>query len=221
MNISKTKFMTNQRTNIESINVLGQQVKKVNSYVYLGQELTLGKANQELEINHRIHLGWAAYGKMRHVFSSNLPLKLKTKVYMECILPVTTYGCETWVLTKKILNKLKIHQRSIERKMIGITLKDHKTNEWIRNRTKVEDIVRRIGSLKWNWAGHVARNKNNWSGKITRWRPWGEKRSTGRPQQRWYDDIKRTAGLNWNQVAQNREDWKNMREAYIQRIENG
>lgn len=30
--------------------------------------------------------------------------------------------------------------------MIGITLKDHKTDEGIRNRTKVEDIVRPIGS---------------------------------------------------------------------------
>lgn len=213
MNVAKTKFMTNQQTNIEHIDLLGQQVERVDSYVYLGQEVKMGKGNQELEIDRRIRLGWAAYGKMRYIFNSNLPLKLKAKIYMECILPVTTYGSETWTLTKRILNKLRVHQRSIERKMLGITLRDHKTNEWIRNRTKVEDIARRVCSLKWNWAGHVARSGNNWSGKVTRWRPWGEKRNTGRPQQRWYDDIKRTAGLNWYQVAQNRKNWKNMREA--------
>lgn len=38
--------------------------------------------------------------------------------------------------------------------MLGIKLRDHKTNKWIRNRIKVEDIVRRICALKWNWRGH-------------------------------------------------------------------
>lgn len=30
---------------------------------------------------------------------------------------------------KKILHKLQVHQRSIERKMLAITLGDHKTKE--------------------------------------------------------------------------------------------
>lgn len=49
-------------------------------------------------------------------------------------------GCLTWVLTKKILNKTKTYQRSMKRKMLRITLKEHNTNQWIRNRTKVENI---------------------------------------------------------------------------------
>lgn len=31
---------------------------------------------------------------------------------------------------------------------------------------------------------------------VTRRKPWGEGRNTGRLQQRWYDEIKRGAGLN-------------------------
>ena len=50
MNIFKTKFMTNQRTNIESINVLGQQVHKMNYYAYLGQEITLKKLIRNLKL---------------------------------------------------------------------------------------------------------------------------------------------------------------------------
>lgn len=43
--------------------------------------------------------------------------------------------------------------------MIRVTLKDHKTNEWIRNRTEVEDIVRRIDSLKLtNWKINKMKN---------------------------------------------------------------
>lgn len=54
-----------------------------------------------------------------------------------------------------------------------------------------------IGSLKWQWAGHVARHTENWMGYITRWRPRRERRSTGRPQQRWDDEIKKVSGFNW------------------------
>lgn len=38
--------------------------------------------------------------------------------------------------------------------MIGVTLKDKRTNEWIRKETKVIDNMHRIASLKWNCAGH-------------------------------------------------------------------
>lgn len=61
----------------------------------------------------------------------------------------------------------------------------------------------------------MGRNNNNWSGKVIRWRPWEEKRSTDRLQQRWYDDIKQAVGLNWHQIA------VNLREVYAQRTENG
>lgn len=63
--------------------------------------------------------------------------------------PSLTYSSETWVLKKKILNKLQVHQISVERKMLGTTLRDQ-TKEWIRNGTKVRDIPRPIYSLKWN-----------------------------------------------------------------------
>lgn len=67
----------------------------------------------------------------------------------------------------------------------------------------------------------MAIHLENWSGIITKWRPWGEIRRLRRPQQRWYDDIKRTAGLNWFQMAQKNETWENMREVYAEKIENG
>ncbi len=35
------------------------------------------------------------------VMNSNLPLSLKRKVYNQCVLPVLTYGSESWRLTKK------------------------------------------------------------------------------------------------------------------------
>jgi len=91
-----------------------------------------------------------------------------TKVYNECILQVVRYGWESWVITTKIKHNLKVHQSAMEKRILGISLKDHKTNTWIREKTKVLVIMKRISSLKWQWAGHVARHTENWSRYITR-----------------------------------------------------
>ncbi|CAH2235105.1 jg7514 [Pararge aegeria aegeria] len=44
--------------------------------------------------------------------------------------------------------------------------------------------------LKWQWAGHIARRTDGrWGLKVLEWRPRTGKRSVGRPQTRWTDDI--------------------------------
>jgi hypothetical protein len=47
-----------------------------------------------------------------------------------CVLPVITYGSQTWAITQKYENKIKIRQNKMERIILGI-----KTNDWIRIRT--------------------------------------------------------------------------------------
>lgn len=41
--------------------------------------------------------------------------------------------------------------------MIGISLKGRKINNENRNKTKLTDVLNRIGKLKWNWADHWVR----------------------------------------------------------------
>src|ERR1700753_2590626 len=83
----------------------------------------------------------------------------------------------------------------MERSRLGISLRDKMTNQWIRQQTKVVDIMERIASLKWNWAGHIARmTDDRWTKAIFQWRP---------PKQ-W--DIIRIVEKTWQQVAANREE---------------
>ena len=81
---------------------------------------------------------------MSHGVRSGVPICLKRKVFDQCILPAITYASETWTLTAKMENKLAAAQRNIERSMLGITMRDRKTNEWIREQTKVQDILKTI-----------------------------------------------------------------------------
>ncbi len=66
----------------------------------------------------------------------------RNKAYNHCILPVLTYGLGTWHLTQEQERKLRSAQRRMERKMLGIT--------WIREQTKVEDILMTIKKKKWS-----------------------------------------------------------------------
>ena len=49
---------------------------------------------------------------------------LKRKVYNQCVIPAMTYRCETWKLTKRTEKLLRIAQRTMERAMLGITMRD-------------------------------------------------------------------------------------------------
>ena len=126
-------------------------IERVYSYVYLGHKLKLGLDNQTAEVKRRIGLGWAAFGKLRLIFKSNMSNSLKRKVFDSCVLPVLTYGGKTLTLTRASENKLRATQRAMERSMLGITLRDKMTNQWIRQQTKVVDVMEEIASLKWNW----------------------------------------------------------------------
>ena len=72
-----------------------------------------------------------------------------------------TYASETWTLTKILERRPEAAQRNIERTMIGVSWQDHKTNEWIRSKTNVRDIIHVIKARKWTWAGHIARPQDN------------------------------------------------------------
>jgi hypothetical protein len=101
--------------------------------------------------------------------------------------------------------------------MLGVSLRDRIRNQVIRQRTKITDIAHRISMLKWQWAGHISRRTDNRRGKrVLEWRSRLGKRSVGRPQARWSDDLRRTAGRSWMRVAEDRARWREIGEAYVQ-----
>ena len=60
----------------------------------------------------------------------------------------------------------------MERSMLNITYKDRRTNIWVRERRKVIDIINIVGKIKWSWAGHINRLKDDrWTSHVTTWRP--------------------------------------------------
>ena len=114
MYLGKTKVMCNPVVNKSDININGRKIKEVNSYIYLGQMVTKYH-NQEQELRHKTDFGCTAFGKLDSIRQNkSIPLRLKTKVHNECILPVITYGSETWSLSKTQLQKMVTMQCRME-----------------------------------------------------------------------------------------------------------
>ncbi len=163
----------------------------------------------EKEIRRRIGMGWSAFGKKNLVINSNLPLSLKRNVYNQCVLPLITYGSQTWRLTKELKRKLRIAQRRMERRMLGITWRDKKRASWIRQQTKVEDIQMTIKKKKWTWAEHVMRKcDNRWTTRVTKWQLRNGRRNHGRQRVIWRDEIRALAGPSWSSLTSDRESWR-------------
>jgi hypothetical protein len=73
-----------------------------------------------------------------------------------------------------------------------------------------------ISMLKLQWAGHNSRRTiNRWGKRVPEWRPHLGTCSVGRPQAKWSDDLRRTAGRTWMRVAEDRARWREVGEAYV------
>ena len=216
MHLGKTKVMFNKNTTKDQIKVSGKKIEEVENYIYLGKMVT---SNGDImpEIKRRITLGWAAFSKVYDLMrSKKTSIEIKRRIFNEYILPVMTYGSETWSLSEIATNKLAVAQRKMERIMLGITLKDKKRNTWIRQQTGVTDIVTTIRSSKHRWAGHVARFQDNrWTLRVTEWTPRQWKRTRGRPKIRWRDDLLNYMGPKWPEKARDRKQWKSSREGFL------
>jgi hypothetical protein len=156
----------------------------------------------------------------RVFFSSRLLSRNgKVKIYKTIILPVVLYGCETWFLTLREENRLRVFENRVLRRIFG-PKRDEVTGEW--GKLHIEklhilysspNIIKQIKSRRMRWAGQVARMEEERNVyRVLMGKPGG-KRPLGRPRRRWEDGIRidlREIGwgsVDWIQLAQDRDRW--------------
>ena len=89
-----------------------------------------------------------------------------------------------------ILRNNKSWNSELCRERMWESWRDRKTAHWIREETKVPDIMEIISTLKWNWACYLARTTDNrWTISITFRTRRGHIRNWGKPRTRWREDL--------------------------------
>jgi hypothetical protein len=152
------------------------------------------------------------------VFPSHIK-NLKIKIYKTVILPVVLYVCETWSLTLREEQRLRVFENRVLREIFGPKREEDGSwrklyNDEIHSLYSSPDNVRVIKSRMMRWAGRVARiGEGRGVYRVLVGRP-ESKRPLGRPRRRWENNIKMYLrvtwidGTNWIQVAQDRLQWR-------------
>ncbi|KAJ4437952.1 hypothetical protein ANN_13891 [Periplaneta americana] len=133
VNPEKTKYIIMSRDeNIVrngNIKIGDLSFEEVEKFKYLGATVTNINDTRE-EIKCRINMENACYYSVEKLLSSSLLSKrLKVKIYKTVILPVVLYGCETWTLTLREEQRLRVFENKVLRKIFGAK-RDEVTGEW-------------------------------------------------------------------------------------------
>jgi hypothetical protein len=167
VNAEKTKYVVMSRNqnagHNHNIKIDNKSFERVEEFKYLGATLTNRNSIHE-EMKGRVKSGNACCHLVQNLLSSRLPLKnTKIRVYRTIILPVVLYGCETWSLTVREEQRLRVFENWVLRRIFR-PKRDEVTGEWRRLHNKElndlyssPNIIQVIKSRGMRWAGHVAR----------------------------------------------------------------
>ncbi|CAH1244381.1 Hypp7291 [Branchiostoma lanceolatum] len=95
MNAGKTKFMAyNQQVPVCLRTHEGTALEKVEDFRYLGFHIE----STSKDINSRKAAAWRACNKLEKIWKSDLPRKLKIRLFLSTVESVLLYSCEAWMV---------------------------------------------------------------------------------------------------------------------------
>jgi hypothetical protein len=215
VNAEKTKYMIMSRNQNggqnHNIKIDNKSFERVEEFKYLGTILANRNSIRE-EIKSRLKSGNACCRSVQNLLSSRLLSKnTKIRVCRTVVLPVVLYVCETWSLTLREEQRLRVVGNRVLRRIFGPKM-DEATGEWRRlhneklnNLYSSPNIIRVIKSRIMRCAGHVARmGLKKGAYMILVGRPEG-RRPLGRRRRRWKDKLnwifKKCDGWAWTELS--------------------
>ncbi|XP_038056051.1 uncharacterized protein LOC119728045 [Patiria miniata] len=103
-------------------------------------------------------LAWSAFWKLEHLWrSSVIPISTKVKLFQTICVTVLLNGCETWVITHDMEDKINAFATSCYRIMLNIRRLDRIPNTTIYNLTNTVSLVVRLRTRQLKFLGHVLR----------------------------------------------------------------
>jgi hypothetical protein len=166
VNAEETKYMVMSRNqnagHNHNIKIDNKSFERVEEFKYLAATLMNQNSVHE-EIKSKLKSGNACYHSVQNLLSSMLLSKnTKIRIYRTIILPVALYGYETWSLTLREEQRVRVFENRVLRRIFG-PKRDEARGDWRRRHNKElnnlyssPNIIRVIKLRRMRWVGHVA-----------------------------------------------------------------
>ena len=190
----------------------------VSQFKYLGSMSSVGLP-PELEISARLAKAGAAFHKLVRLWADNhIFRKTKVSIYKAIVQATLLYGCESWAVPQALIRSLDTFQMRCLRRICGISMREKKTNEWVRAQCGVEAISNLASFRRLRWLGHLARLPDD---RLPKRLLFGslphsedQARRPGRALKSWSDYVRDdlhnlSMPYQWYSLAQNRNKWRN------------
>src|SRR6266516_5349108 len=116
--------------------VLGtsDKLEAVEKFCYLGDVIGKGGGAEDSS-RARVRCAWGKFRDLKMLLTARgASLRVKGKIYRACVQRVLVYGSETWPMKVDDMQRLVRTENSMIRWMSGVTLKDRRTSEELRQR---------------------------------------------------------------------------------------
>ena len=210
----KSKTMVNTTEDINTnITMNGEPLEEVNQFKYLGATLSKD-GSSTAEIGIRIAQATSAMARLERVWKSKISFPTKYKLFRSLVVSILLYGCESWTLMADTEKKVQAFENKSLRKLLRISWREHKTNEYVRKRMEElvgpqETLLATVKRRKLKWFGHVTRH-DSLSKTIMQGTVAGGRRR-GRQRKSWGDNIKEWTAMTTPELlraANTRTEWR-------------
>ena len=182
----------------------------VNKFCYLGDMIGAGGGAEEAS-RTRVRCAWGKFNQLRPILAvRGFSLKVKGKIYRACVQSVLVYASETWPMKVEDTRRLERTERSMVRRMCGVTLADRGRSEELYERLGIEGVMEVLSKGRFRWFGYVEpMDAENWVSIYSKFKVEGRVgRGTGKKT--WKECVKsdmKVRGL-VPEMAQDRDLWR-------------
>ena len=143
----------------------------------------------------------------------NIALSTKIRLLRSLIMSIFLYTCETWTLTAGTERKIQTMEMRSFRRLIGISYREHITNEEVRSRIRqaigpYKELLTIVKQSKLQWYWHTTRSSGLAKTFLQGTVQGGRRR--GRQRKRWEDNICEWTGLGLSDTVRKAEEWRRL-----------
>ena len=138
ISVPKTEYLTINCNPQPPLEVYGQPISHVSNFEYLGSMM----ASSISDLTKRKALAWAAFWKLEKIWRSfSISIATKIRLFNTTCVTVLLYGCDSWVLSVNMENKINAFATSCYRIMLNIKRLDCVSNARVYEMTNTQPLI--------------------------------------------------------------------------------